>query len=150
ERHCNLTLRGERAFVRDLDSRTGTFLNDRQLRGEIELRDGDFLRVGPLVFIIQLETSAAAERLLPEPLAAETQEMPAYVPETQEMPACVPEPELPPEAGSQEMPNLEPDSSSPTEAALAAVGSTASVNGVRPLLARTPWGRRRRQPRPAT
>src|SRR5271165_4542938 len=57
DRHCNLTIRGERAFVRDLDSCTGTFLNDRQLRGEIELRDGDFLRVGPLVFVIQLAAS---------------------------------------------------------------------------------------------
>jgi len=54
-RHCQVVQRADRAFVRDLDSPSGTFLNERQLRGEIELRDGDFLQVGPIVFVVQLQ-----------------------------------------------------------------------------------------------
>lgn len=137
ERHCNLTVRGERAFVRDLDSRTGTFLNDRQLRGEIELRDGDFLRIGPLVFVIQLETDLPADvsENLPA-LDAPLPEMPPVAAETQEMPALEPEP-LP-----------EP----PEEPALAAVGAVSHLplNGSRPTSGRTTWGGPRRRPRPHT
>ncbi len=137
ERHCNLSVRGERAFVRDLDSRTGTFLNDRQLRGEIELRDGDFLRVGPLVLIVQLETATTE---VPPCAAAETQRMPAYVPEpspstaaeTQELPALEPEPLPVPE---------EPDLV-PANGAL-----EPSWNGSWAAAARNGWGgSRRRRP----
>jgi pSer/pThr/pTyr-binding forkhead associated (FHA) protein len=138
ERHCSLTIRGERAFVRDLDSRTGTFLNDRQLRGEIELRDGDFLRVGPLVFVIQL---AVGDETGPEPAS-----QPAT--ETQEMPAFVPESPVPPADATQEMPALEPLPLVEEEPALAAAGAVAHtpLNGSRP----SPWNRPRRRPRPGT
>jgi len=160
DRHCYLTIRGERAFVRDLDSRSGTYLNDRQLRGEIELRDGDFLRVGPLVFVIQLEASAvepSATELPSLPLAAEPQEMPAHVPgrpayfaaETQEMPAYVPQGPAHFTGEAQEA-DLEPlPLDPPEEPVLTTVGAVSSPNGSRPSLARTPWGRRRR-PRPAS
>jgi predicted component of type VI protein secretion system len=149
ERHCNLTLRGERAFVRDLDSRTGTFLNDRQLRGEIELRDGDFLRVGPLVFVIQLESSGE------EPPVSENGSVPgmsaAYpAAETQEMPAFVPEPLPPLPAETQEMPALEPEplpSEEPGLVAMAPVAHPPAVNGSRPASTRVGWGGpRRRRP----
>lgn len=138
ERHCNLTLRGERAFVRDLDSRGGTFLNDRQLRGEIELRDGDFLRIGPLVFVIQLEGSPMEETVAEDLSAPDGSfpEGPHIAAETQEMPAFVPEPL--------------PEQSPPEEPALAAVApERAPLNGVRPPAART-WTGSRRRPRPYT
>ena len=38
--------RDNRAFVRDFDSTNGTFVNDRQIKGEIELQQGDRLRSG--------------------------------------------------------------------------------------------------------
>ena len=37
-------------FVRDFGSTSGTFVNGRQIKGEIELLNGDELRVGPLLF----------------------------------------------------------------------------------------------------
>jgi pSer/pThr/pTyr-binding forkhead associated (FHA) protein len=61
-RHCMLLVREERVFLRDLGNKTGTFLNDRQLRGEIELQDGDMVRIGPLTFIVQMESEEHAER----------------------------------------------------------------------------------------
>lgn len=53
--HCGLVLRGDSAFLRDLGSRTGTVLNGRRLRGEIELQDGDLIQIGPLSFGVMLE-----------------------------------------------------------------------------------------------
>src|SRR5579883_3329155 len=59
KRHCALLRREERVFVHDFGSTNGTFINDRQIRGEIELLDGDRLRVGPLTFAVRLEPSPA-------------------------------------------------------------------------------------------
>jgi pSer/pThr/pTyr-binding forkhead associated (FHA) protein len=70
--HCALLVRDDRVFLRDLGSKTGTFLNHRQLRGEIELQDGDMLRVGPLTFVVQIGSD---DPLPPIPLA--TDEPPA-------------------------------------------------------------------------
>lgn len=105
ERHCALLQRPDGFFLRDLESKSGTFLNDRRLRGEIELRDGDLVRVGPLTFLVQLAAQGErrltaldeppSERSLSSsadmevqplaaptfaPLAAETQSMPAQEP----------------------------------------------------------------------
>jgi pSer/pThr/pTyr-binding forkhead associated (FHA) protein len=55
KRHCALLRREDKVFVRDFGSTNGTFVNDRQIRGEIELLDGDQLRVGPLSFTVRLE-----------------------------------------------------------------------------------------------
>lgn len=57
--HCGFFVRGQDAFLRDLDSKTGTFLNGRRLRGEIELRDGDLIQVGPLNLSVILENDSA-------------------------------------------------------------------------------------------
>lgn len=59
KRHCALRLKGERAFVEDLKSTNGTFINDAQLQGEKEIKNGDRLRIGPLDFRVQLEATVA-------------------------------------------------------------------------------------------
>jgi pSer/pThr/pTyr-binding forkhead associated (FHA) protein len=48
--HCTLRSAPEGLFVRDLDSRNGTFVNDVQISGETLLKEGDTLRIGPMVF----------------------------------------------------------------------------------------------------
>jgi pSer/pThr/pTyr-binding forkhead associated (FHA) protein len=83
EHHCTLLIKEGQAFVRDLDSKTGTFINNRRLRGEIELLEGDWLRVGPLQFVVRIE-------------AEEAEPAPADVVETPEATDSVPAP-----AGSQ-------------------------------------------------
>jgi pSer/pThr/pTyr-binding forkhead associated (FHA) protein len=106
ERHCALLEREDGIFLRDLESRAGTFLNDRRLRGEIELREGDLLRVGPLTFLVQQLTKKQAEVLQATdeppaqralyPLETPFASAPAYdsvapaAVETQEMPALEP------------------------------------------------------------
>jgi pSer/pThr/pTyr-binding forkhead associated (FHA) protein len=56
KRHCALVRREDKAFVLDFDSTNGTFVNDRQVKGGVELLNGDQLRVGPLIFAVYVET----------------------------------------------------------------------------------------------
>jgi predicted component of type VI protein secretion system len=48
KKHCAVLMRGDRMFVRDLNSTNGTFVNGLRIRGEGELRDGDHLKIGRL------------------------------------------------------------------------------------------------------
>jgi predicted component of type VI protein secretion system len=67
KRHCALMARGEQAFLRDFDSTNGTFLNEKEVKGEVELHHGDQLRVGPLLFRVHLETSVPVDKATPIP-----------------------------------------------------------------------------------
>ena len=54
---------GDQILLRDLDSETGTFLNDFRIEQERLLQDGDRLRVGRLEFELGIEqTVSVAER----------------------------------------------------------------------------------------
>lgn len=53
-RHCELYLRGERWFVRDLQSSNGTRVNDDKVYQEMELQSGDLLKVGCLEFQVRI------------------------------------------------------------------------------------------------
>ncbi|MBT5019367.1 FHA domain-containing protein [Planctomicrobium sp.] len=47
--HCILTVRNNDVLVKDLVSRNGTFVNGRPIEGEIILKPGGTLAVGPMV-----------------------------------------------------------------------------------------------------
>jgi pSer/pThr/pTyr-binding forkhead associated (FHA) protein len=79
--HCALKLAEGRVLLEDLDSTTGTFVNDRRIEGEVQLNNGDRLQVGPLIFGVAIE----AVKKPPQPTAAETR--PKIAPKTAEMPA---------------------------------------------------------------
>jgi pSer/pThr/pTyr-binding forkhead associated (FHA) protein len=64
-RHCALLIRGEKLFIRDLVSTNGTCVNDNRLQGEVELRNGDKISVGPLLFSVLLEREAPVKALVP-------------------------------------------------------------------------------------
>jgi DNA-binding winged helix-turn-helix (wHTH) protein len=51
-RHACIVVAGERATLRDLGSKNGTLCGGRRVEGEVELTDGDEIRIGParLVF----------------------------------------------------------------------------------------------------
>jgi pSer/pThr/pTyr-binding forkhead associated (FHA) protein len=67
KRHCAVLQREGKAFVRDFDSTNGTFVNNEQVKGEIELHNGDQLKMGPLLFEVRLEASAPVNRPTPPP-----------------------------------------------------------------------------------
>jgi hypothetical protein len=55
KRHCAVLVKGNAVFVRDFDSTNGTFLNDKQVKQELQLKHGDILKVGPLTFKVNIE-----------------------------------------------------------------------------------------------
>lgn len=55
EHHCEIVIDGDQVLLRDLDSATGTFLNDFRIEQERILQDGDRLRVGRLEFELAVE-----------------------------------------------------------------------------------------------
>jgi pSer/pThr/pTyr-binding forkhead associated (FHA) protein len=44
--HCEILLQGEEVHIRDLESKNGTFINNRQINGEEVLKLGQILRLG--------------------------------------------------------------------------------------------------------
>jgi len=49
-RHCVLRTTEDGVFVRDLGSRNSTLVNDVPIPGEVRLKAGDTLRIGPVAF----------------------------------------------------------------------------------------------------
>jgi len=64
-RHCVIEEREGHAFIQDLGSTNGTFLNDDRLTSDCPLRDGDELCVGPLRFLV---SSDSPIRIVEEPV----------------------------------------------------------------------------------
>lgn len=89
-RHARIELRGRKAWVIDLGSRNGVFVNRLRTREE-PLSDGDLLQIGP--FEIRFEDRAAQSVVLDDsryyPLAAEAREvksgdLPELIPDLRE------------------------------------------------------------------
>lgn len=53
-RHCELTVDGDRIRVKDLASSNGTYVNNKRVN-ESELRAGDRLAIGPVIFTLQVD-----------------------------------------------------------------------------------------------
>ena len=62
KRHCAVLQRDNKVFVRDFESINGTFVNGEQVKGEVELHDGDRLKMGPLLFEVKIEDAAPVNR----------------------------------------------------------------------------------------
>jgi pSer/pThr/pTyr-binding forkhead associated (FHA) protein len=67
KRHCALLVRDDKIFLRDFDSTNGTFLNDGPVKGEVEVKNDDRLKVGPLLFIVRAVASATPPVNRPTP-----------------------------------------------------------------------------------
>jgi pSer/pThr/pTyr-binding forkhead associated (FHA) protein len=67
KRHCALLQREGKAFVRDFDSTNGTFVNNTPVKGEVELHEGDQLKIGPLLFKVTIEATAPVNHPTPPP-----------------------------------------------------------------------------------
>lgn len=67
KRHCAVLVKGGQVLLRDFDSTNGTFVNDEQIKGEVPLKDGDVLRLGPLSFKVVIEGMPALSKPTPPP-----------------------------------------------------------------------------------
>lgn len=73
--HCVFNLDDYSVRLRDLGSTNGTFVNDEQVRGQVELKTGDHVRIGKLDLEVTVKEAA--------PVAAAVQDEPedhAYLP----------------------------------------------------------------------
>ena len=52
--HCELSVTDDEVVLRDLESRNGTFLNDEEI-SESPIKAGDRIRLGPVVFVVQID-----------------------------------------------------------------------------------------------
>jgi pSer/pThr/pTyr-binding forkhead associated (FHA) protein len=57
KRHCALLMRDGKIFLRDFESTNGTFVNDQQIKGEVEVKHDDRLKVGPLLFGLRVDAT---------------------------------------------------------------------------------------------
>ncbi len=96
-RHCQLTANSEAVNIRDLDSRSGTFLNGKRI-SDGTIKAGDYLTIGPLTFQVQINGE-------PKQVAPPPQAKPA--PAARKTPAPKPPKEKPPDGA----PELELDDS---------------------------------------
>jgi pSer/pThr/pTyr-binding forkhead associated (FHA) protein len=74
KRHCALLQRDGKVFLRDFGSTNGTFVNDEQVSGEVELKEDDKIKVGPLEFTVKIEAKAPVSRPASADEAAEDDE----------------------------------------------------------------------------
>ncbi len=67
KRHCAILVRDNKVFVHDFQSTNGTFVNCRQIMGNIEIRNEDQLTVGPLSFAVRVHRLPPVNRPTPPP-----------------------------------------------------------------------------------
>ena len=84
KRHCAIIQRDEKVFIRDFGSTNGTFVNDEPIEGEVELHHEDELKIGPIHFTVQLESTPV------NPAAAKSVTAATPVPPTKAMGAKTP------------------------------------------------------------
>ncbi len=60
--HARITVELDGAFVEDLESANGVFVNDQQIEGKVRLTGGNRVRIGKTVFEIQAGSESQAPR----------------------------------------------------------------------------------------
>lgn len=64
--HANIRRDGRRTFLDDLGSTNGTFLNGERVLGSVQLRDGDQISIGEIMFIFHDPDTTTRETPFPE------------------------------------------------------------------------------------
>ena len=64
--HARIQRQGRRMFLEDLGSTNGTFLNDERLLDRVELRDGDQISIGAVIFVFHDPDKTTSETPFPE------------------------------------------------------------------------------------
>ncbi len=62
-RHCEIQQNGQSLKIHDLGSTGGTFVNDKPVNGESPVKAGDYIRIGPLIFVCRIE--GQPEKIVP-------------------------------------------------------------------------------------
>ena len=97
-RHCQLSQNNESLKIRDLESRSGTFLNGKRI-SEATIQAGDYITIGPLTF--QLQIDGEPQKAVPPP----------QQPQATPAPKKTPTQKAPPDELADSFPELELDDS---------------------------------------
>jgi pSer/pThr/pTyr-binding forkhead associated (FHA) protein len=62
KRHCAILRKQDKVFLRDFGSTNGSFVNGAPVKGEVELKDNDHVKVGPIEFNVSFEAVAAPQQ----------------------------------------------------------------------------------------
>lgn len=54
-RHCEIQQNGQSLKIHDLGSTGGTFVNEKRVNGDSPVKAGDYIRIGPLIFVCRIE-----------------------------------------------------------------------------------------------
>ncbi len=65
-RHAMVRVTGTEAWLKDLGSKNGTYLNEKLLRGEVSLAPGDIVRIGKIQFRFEAPLPSAGSAPLPD------------------------------------------------------------------------------------
>jgi len=92
-RHCQLTLNNETLTIRDLGSRNGTYLNGKRVDEAAVIQPGDYIKIGPLTFALQINgqpkeiipPGQPAQKLPPQSPGRPTAEKPKAVAPAEEL-----------------------------------------------------------------
>lgn len=101
-RHCQVSLNSDAVKLRDLDSQAGTFLNGQRISDAI-VRAGDYITIGPLTFLLQID--GKPQEIVPPPQAKPPE------PEKKAPPPKSPPTKAPAAQASDSFPELEIDDS---------------------------------------
>ncbi len=108
--HCDIMRRDGKIFVKDLGSSNGTYVNGKRI-AEVELKPGDKLRVGPVLFYVQIDGKPPAIKPEPEskaaPAAAAAASVPTPIPATNAPPTPTPKEEATFEISDSELDDAE-------------------------------------------
>jgi pSer/pThr/pTyr-binding forkhead associated (FHA) protein len=91
KRHCAVLVRDGKILVRDFGSTNGTYVNDQPVAEEVEVKNGDKLKVGPLEFELRVEETAVKLAAKPALVAVKAAK-PAPEPKPESKPAEAPTP----------------------------------------------------------
>jgi pSer/pThr/pTyr-binding forkhead associated (FHA) protein len=59
KQHCGIFVRGDKVVLKDYGSTNGTCVNGEQVADELEISDGDKVKIGPLEFVVKVELAAS-------------------------------------------------------------------------------------------
>src|SRR5262245_24005073 len=70
KKHCALIQKDGKLYLKDFGSTNGSFVNDQPVKNAVEVKNGDKLKIGPLLFEVRLEASSTVAQPAKPPAQA--------------------------------------------------------------------------------
>jgi pSer/pThr/pTyr-binding forkhead associated (FHA) protein len=64
--HCGIRMEGNKAIIKDLGSKTGTFVNAERVTFPLQLMAGDHIRIGSVILAVEEKLAKGTDTILHE------------------------------------------------------------------------------------